>query len=591
MTEARGHGDQAELDPSTTTPMRLLRSRFSAAMRQAFEADDSPDPMVRTSSHSDYQVNGAIPLSKLTHRTAEEMAAKVAKAVQLDGIADAVTVTAKGFINVDLNDSYINRALGRMVADEERFYFPLTDDPLVVVVDYSHPNVAKEMHVGHLRTTIIGDALVRILEFQGHRVVRENHIGDWGTPFGMLIEHLIDVGEANGAESLSVGDLSAFYQSARAKFDADPGFAERARHRVVLLQGGDSETLDLWGLLVAASERYFEHVYKLLGVRLKPEDIAGESQYNPMLSGLLEEFRQKGLLVESEGAQCVFPDGFQTRAGEPLPLIVQKADGGFGYAATDLATIKDRLDRLNADVILYVVGSPQRDHLAMCFAVATMAGWIKGPHTVRHVAFGNVLGEDRKPFRTRAGGNVKLIDLLEEAVRRATVLVGEKSPRLDQTEREAVGRAVGIGAVKYADLSVDRQKDYVFDWERMLSFDGNTGPYIQYAYARSLSILRAADSGSWLIPGITGQAAEHALALSLLYFSDAVSDSLEKYAPHRLCSYLYGLSVAFTRFYEECPVLKSPSEVRNARLGMVYAFSIVTRKGLSLLGIASPEVI
>ena len=362
-----------------------------------------------------------------------------------------------------------------------------------MVVDYSAPNVAKEMHVGNLRSTIIGDALCRMLGLVGHDVRRENHIGDWGTPFGMLIEHLVDLGEEEAAHELSVGDLDRFYQEARTSFDADDGFRERSRRRVVLLQSGDPETLRLWRLLVAESVRYFDDVYAKLGVLLTTTTSSARASTTRCCRPSSTTSTGLGLLVEDDGALCVFPPGFTNRDGDPLPLIVQKSDGGFGYAATDLAAIRDRVDRLGATRILYVVGAPQAQHLQMCFAVARLAGWLPERATAEHVAFGSVLGADRKMFKTRAGDTVKLVDLLDEAVARATVAHGRPGRRHGRRRAGRVARALGIGAVKYADLSNDRTRDYVFDWDRMLAFEGNTGPYLQYAHARIRSIFRRAE--------------------------------------------------------------------------------------------------
>jgi arginyl-tRNA synthetase len=467
------------------------------------------------------------------------------------------------------------------------------EHPEIAVVDYSAPNVAKEMHVGHLRTTIIGDALVRLLEHAGHRVLRENHIGDWGTPFGMLIEHLRDLGEAEAAHELSVGDLNGFYQEARKKFDADTEFQERARQRVVALQSGDEETLALWRLLVDQSTRYFNTVYDKLGVLLTDDDLMGESAYNAMLPSVVADLDALGLLVESDGAKCVFPPGFVNREGEPLPLIVEKNDGGYGYQATDLATVRDRVTRRKATWMVYVVGAPQAQHLSMVYEVCRLAGWLVPPARAVHVSFGNVLGADGKILRTRAGASLKLVDLLDEAVVRAAAVVAEKSPDLAPDVRAAVAEAVGIGSVKYADLSTDRNRDYVFDWDRMLSLDGNTAPYLQYAHARVRSIFRRGEvdptTFAGCVPTLT-EPAERALALRLLGFGAAVADTIDKLAPHRLCNELYELAQTYTTFYEACPVLRAPDEAtRTSRLVLCDLTARVLQRGLGLLGIATPE--
>ena len=577
--------------------MAGLPDIIAAALRGGFDAvDPGADPVVRPSTRpgADFQANGAMAVAKRLGRKPSEVATEAVAAADLTGICSGVEVTPQGFINLTVSDGYLASRLSRQAADP-RLGVPAAESPLTVVVDYSHPNVAKEMHAGHLRTTVIGDALCRMLDFAGHRVVRENHIGDWGTPFGMLIEHLLDMGEEAAAHELSVGDLDTFYRQARVAFDASPEFQDRSRRRVVLLQSGDAETLRLWRVLVDQSLAYFEEVYAKLGVLLARDDVVGESFYNPMLAGVVEELRSKGLLVESEGAQCVFPPGWANRDGSPLPLIVQKSDGGYGYAATDLAALRDRFGRLAADLALYVVGAPQAQHLAMCFAVAGQAGWLPSPERAVHVPFGNMLGADRKMFKTRAGATVKLVDLLDEAVSRAAAAVAGKNPDLEPDERASVARAVGIGAVKYADLSTDRIRDYVFDWDRMLSFDGNTSPYLQYARVRCLSIFRRGqiDPAPYLageFPVVVAEPAERDLALALLEFPAAVEATLDTWSPHKLCAYLFDTAGLFTTFFETCPVLKAPDEVaRNSRLVLCAMTASVLGKGLSVLGIESPE--
>jgi arginyl-tRNA synthetase len=422
-------------------------------------------------------------------------------------------------------------------------------------------------------------------------VIRQNHLGDWGTPFGMLIEHMLDLGEAAASQELSVGDLDAFYRQARAKFDGDAAFAERSRRRVVRLQGGDEQTLALWRQLVRESTRYFESVYRRLGVTLTDADFAGESFYNPMLPDVIEELGRKGLARESEGALCVFPAGFTGKGGEPLPLIVRKQDGGYGYATTDLAAIRHRLTTVGARRIVYVVGAPQSQHFAMVFATAREAGWLAPPARAEHVAFGSVLGADKKMFKTRSGDTVKLSDLLDEATERASKVVREKNPELDAEAADAVARAVGVGAVKYADLSSDRIKDYVFDWDRMLAFEGNTAPYLMYAHARIRSIFRKAGVESPREAGIVlSEPAERALALELLRFGAVLEDVAATLEPHRLCGYLFELAGSFTSFYERCPVLRAESDdVRRSRLALCDLTAEVLAKGLGLLGIEAPE--
>ncbi|MCU1491147.1 MAG: arginyl-tRNA synthetase [Acidimicrobiaceae bacterium] len=569
--------------------MADLRTLLETRLAEAF-ATLSPgaDPVVRPSDRADFQANGALALAKSLGRSPRQVADEVVAAANLEDLCSVVEVSGPGFINLTLSEAFLAGRLAEMAADP-RLGVARAEEPRRVVVDYSHPNVAKEMHVGHLRTTIIGDALSRVLDFCGHEVIRENHIGDWGTPFGMLIEHLVNLGETEAAQELSVGDLDTFYRQARVSFDADETFRERSRHRVVLLQSGDAETLRLWRVLVGESLRYFDEVYAKLGVLLTDEDVVGESFYNPQLTDVMAEFEAKGLLVESEGAQCVFPEGFVTRDGDPLPLIVQKSDGGFGYAATDLAAIRDRVGRLGADVLLYVVGAPQEQHLAMCFAVARMAGWLGEGAEAEHVAFGNVLGPDRKMFKTRAGTTVKLVALLDEAVARAADVLSERSQDLPAALHEKVARAVGIGAVKYADLSTERTRDYIFDWDRMLAFEGNTGPYLQYAHARICSIFRRAGAAPASGRPIIGEAAERDLALGHAGFADAVDSVVRDRAPSRLTSYLFDLASTFTTFYENCPVLRAEGEVRSSRLLLCSLTASVLSAGLGLLGIEAPQ--
>jgi arginyl-tRNA synthetase len=572
--------------------MDLLREVLMGRLRAAFDSvERGSDPVLRPSDRADFQANGALALAKRLGRNPSEVASDVVAALDLRDVCDTVEVSGPGFVNLILSDTFVSTRIEQMAA-EERLGVPVVEHPEVVVVDYSHPNVAKEMHVGHLRSTIIGDALCRILVFAGHRVVRENHIGDWGIPFGMLIEHLIDVGEEKAVHELSVGDLDTFYREARVSFDSDESFRDRSRRRVVLLQSGDAETMRLWRVLVDRSVGYFDEVYGKLGVLLTDDDIVGESFYNPMLADVVRDLSAEGLLVDSDGALCVFPPGFTNRNGDPLPLIVQKSDEGFGYAATDLAAIRDRVTRIGAHRILYVVGAPQAQHLQMCFAVARMAGWLPEDVDAAHVAFGSVLGQDRRPLRTRAGTPVKLVDLLDEAVERAMAAVSERDPGASPDERREIAKTLGIGAVKYADLSAERNRDYVFDWDRMLAFEGNTGPYLQYAHARIRAIFRRGDVTPSSLEGLEPtlvEPVEHDLGLGLIGFGDAVADALEQNAPSRLCSYLFELAGTFTTFYENCPVLASEGEVRTSRLVLCDLTARVLGQGLGLLGIGAPE--
>jgi arginyl-tRNA synthetase len=566
-------------------PLHTLGPAFQAAIAAAFGPEHAgADPALRRSDRADYQANVALGLRKQLGGAPRDIAEKIVEHLDLRGVADRVEVAGAGFINVTLDKGFLSHAVREVAADARLGV--AASEPETVAVDYSSPNIVKEMHVGHLRSTILGDALARVLEAVGDRVVRQNHLGDWGTPFGMLLEHLVD------GCTPSDGNVNAFYQEARRKFDGDPTFADRARRRVVLLQGGDLATLALWERFVGESRRYLGTVYENLGVTLKDADVVGESFYNPLLAGVVAELTEKGLARESDGALCVFPPGFTGREGEPLPLIVRKQDGGYGYATTDLAALRYRTGTLHARRLVYVVGSPQTQHLAMVFKVGELAGWLcDGGSRAEHVAFGSILGADKKMFKTRAGETVRLVDLLDEAVQRARDVIAEKNPDLDAATREDVARAVGIGAVKYADLSNDRIKDYVFDWSRMLAFEGNTAPYLQYAHARIRSIFRRADQAVPAASTLVIEApAERALSLAILGFGEAVHEVAKTLQPHRLCTYLYGLSAAFSTFYEQCPVLKAATEEeRLSRLALCDLTARVIARGLDLLGIEAPE--
>jgi arginyl-tRNA synthetase len=577
----------------------LLTDRLAPAF--AAVAGEPVDPVVRRSQRAHFQADGALALAKRLGRNPREIAGDIAERAELADVASSVEVAGPGFINMTLRDDTLGELLTGIVGDE-RLGVPPAVATETVVVDYSAPNVAKEMHVGNMRSTVIGDAIVRLLGWLGHQIIKANHLGDWGTPFGMLIEHLVDMGEDEAAHELSVGDLEAFYQAARRKFDADDAFKERSRRRVVALQSGDETTRRLWHLLVEQSESYFLAVYDRLDVRLTKADFVGESFYNDMLESVVDELAEHGLLRDSEGAKCVFPAGFTNRDGDPLPLIVRKSDGGYGYATTDLAAVRYRTGKLAATRLLYVVGAPQHQHFEMVFAAAREAGWLVEPARAEHVSFGSVLGTDGKMLRTRAGTSVKLIELLDEAVARAADVVAEKNPSLDVTEREAVARIVGIGAVKYADLSTDRRRDYVFDYDRMLSFDGNTAPYLQYAHARIHSIFRRAGIDPSGFTGgaggdgagagdrvVVAEPAEQALALELLGFGGVVDEVADTLEFHRLAGYLYGLATTFTSFYEQCPVLRAGGGVRASRLALCALTSRTLAVGLALLGIVAPD--
>jgi arginyl-tRNA synthetase len=591
-------------------PAELVVPRVQAAIATAFGDEfRQADPVVRPSQFADIQINAAMALAKKAGLPPRDAAAKIVAALDLDGICTGVEISGPGFINLSYDGTWIEELLNSESAEaaSPATAVPPAATPQRVVVDYSSPNVAKEMHVGHLRTTVVGDSLVKVLEALGDSVIRQNHIGDWGTPFGMLIEHWLEIGEDSPEAALLVEDPSAFYQAARAKFDASAtdadGFATRARLRVVALQGGDQETFAVWQRLVAQSKRYFNAIYSTLGISLTDDHIAGESSYDAHLAQLCQELEERGLARTSDGALCTFPEGFTGRDGQPLPLIIRKSDGGYGYGTTDLATIRYRVRDLEADRILYVVGAPQNVHLRMVMATARDAGWLPDTVEAVHVQIGNVLGEDGKILKSRSGAPVKLMALLEEAVDRARAVIDASRPELGDEERAVTARQVGIGAVKYADLSTGHDTEYVFDFDRMLALSGNTGPYVQYAAARIRSILRKAGvleqftSGDATVSGGDGPAtaiavvepAERALALHLLEFPTTLNKVRDTLEPHRLCGYLFELAQLFTTFYDQCPVLKAEESVRNSRLALC---ALVLRRlslGLDLLGIETPE--
>ena len=573
-------------------PELLLRTRLKSALARAFGAElQDTDPLLRRSDRAHYQVNVAMSLGKALKRPPREVAQALLAELDLQDLCaeGGVEVAGPGFINLTLRDDVLATALTDMLTEPD-LGVPKAAVPDVVVIDYASPNIAKEMHVGHLRSSIIGDTLCRVLSFRGHRVIRQNHIGDWGTPFGMLIEHLVDV-KQEGAADLDPSQLGDFYRAARVKFDTDPGFADRARARVVSLQAGDAATLVLWRQFVDSSKRYMAAVFERLGVQLVDADIRGESFFNDKLPEIAADLEQRGLARVDDGALCAFPNGFLGREGEPLPLIVRKKDGGFGYGATDLAALRFRHEDLGGTRLLYVVGSTQQQHLSMVFEVAKMAGWLALPVRAEHVGFGSVLGDDRKMLKSRSGENIKLIELLDEAVERAHAAVLEKNPDLPPDEQQRVARQVGIGAVKYADLSSDRIKDYVFDWKRMVAFEGNTGGYLQYAHARIRSICRkaAADGGVGAGSLVVAAPAERALALELLSFGRALVEVETSLEPHKLCGYLYGVAASFSSFFDACPVLKSEPAERAARLALCELTARTLATGLTLLGIEAPE--
>ncbi|RLK54156.1 arginine--tRNA ligase [Actinokineospora cianjurensis] len=564
-----------------------LGARVAGALRRGLGLEITPaEAVIRPSTREgvDYQCNAAMSLAKKIGKAPREVAEAIVAHLDSADLLEVPEVAGPGFINLRLRDEWLAGRVSALLGDTRLGVAPV-EQPRRFALDYSSPNVAKEMHIGHLRSTIIGDALLRLLRFAGHEVVPHNHLGDWGTPFGMLIEHLVD--EGHGADS-GISDLNRFYQQARAKFDADPTFADRARARVVALQGGDEETLTLWRALVEESTAHFQQAYELLGILLTPGDVYGESFYNPYLDTVIDELTAKGLTEISDGAVCVFPPGFTNREAEPLPLIVRKSDGGYGYAATDMATVRYWITERGMTDLLYVVGTPQAQHFAMIFAAARQAGYLTEAQTSVHIGFGTILGEDGKTIRTRSGESVKLADLLAEAVEQAAKTVAERSS-LDSDRQAEVARAVGIGAVKYADLSNDREKDYVFTWSRMMAKEGNTSVYLQYANARCQSVLRKAGTPRFGEVLVTDPA-ERALLVRLLQLPAAIAAAVEGYAPHKLTGYLYDLASTFTTFYDSCPILRLdvPDEVRASRLALTRVTSDVLVLGLDLLGIEAP---
>ncbi|MDF5757854.1 arginine--tRNA ligase [Spongiactinospora sp. TRM90649] len=574
-----------------TDPQLVLTERVQQALADAFGAEFADaDPLIRPSQFADFQANVAMSLARRLPDRPKPRDVAQTIADRLADFPGTVEVSGPGFLNITLADEWIAEQAERMFEDP-RAGVPTITPAQTVVIDYSAPNAAKEMHVGHLRTTIVGDALTRVNEHLGNRVVRQNHLGDWGTPFGMLIEHLLDIGEQAAVAQLEAGEGTPYYQAARQKFDNDEAFKRRARERVTTLQSGDPETLRLWHVFMDATIRYFNKIYSLLGVTLTDDDIAGESMYNDMLAQTCADLEASGVAVVSEGALCVFPPGFTGSDDKPLPLIIRKSDGGYGYATTDLAAVRYRVHDLKADRILYVVGNDQSLHFQMVFAAARMAGWLPESVSAEHIRIGMMLGKDGRRFKTRSGESVKLIELLEEAVDRARTAIAERG--YDDTTREEIARAVGMGAVKYADLSLSHESEYVFDFDRMLAMTGNTGPYMQYAQARIRSIFRrgGVDPGTVTGPIHLGEPAERALALQLLDFPAVVERVAETAEPHRLCAFLFDTATAFTGFFETCPVVKEgvPPEVRASRLALCALTLRVLHTGLDLLGVPVPD--
>jgi arginyl-tRNA synthetase len=537
----------------------------------------------------DYQANGVMAIAKQLKRNPRELAAEVVAAIDENELLADVQIAGPGFINIFLKDSWLQQLGTDLVSGTEPLVsaLPQTD---TIVVDYSGPNLAKEMHVGHLRGTIIGDSLVRVLEALGHNVIRQNHVGDWGTQFGMLIAHMEDVAKQDTAPAL-LSDLETFYRAAKMRFDSEPEFSQKARNYVVKLQQGDAQCLESWQQFISESLKHCAQIYDLLGVSLTDDNLKPESFYNDDLAPLVKSLDDKGLLSVSEGAKCVFMDEFTGKEGAPLPTIVQKSDGGFLYATSDLAAVRYRSSTLHANRVLYVVDARQSLHFQQIFAISRKAGFVSEDVSLEHIAYGTMMGKDGKPFKTRSGDTVKLQELLEESIRRAFDIVSEKNPDLNAEERAEVSRVVGISAVKYSDLSKNRTSDYVFDWNTMLSFEGNTAPYMLYAYARIKSILRKADADKSGIKGSLNIAepAERALLMKILQMPDVLRAVAAECYPNLLCNYLYELAGIFMRFYEQCPVLKAEDDIRQSRLLLAELTSDTLKKGLDLLGLDTLE--
>lgn len=570
----------------------LLSEKVSHALIAAGAPADC-EPQVRQSAKiqfGDYQANGVMAVAKKLGMAPRQLAEQVLSHLDLNGIANKVEIAGPGFINIFLDPAFLAENVSQALTAERLGV--AQPQAQTIVVDYSAPNVAKEMHVGHLRSTIIGDAAVRTLEFLGHKVIRANHVGDWGTQFGMLIAYLEKQQQENAGE-MALADLEGFYREAKKHYDEDEAFAERARSYVVKLQGGDEYFRQMWRQLVDITMSQNQITYNRLNVTLTRDDVMGESLYNPMLPGIVADLKSQGLAVESEGATVVFLDEYKNKEGEPMGVIIQKKDGGYLYTTTDIACAKYRYETLHADRVLYYIDSRQHQHLMQAWTIVRKAGYVPDSVPLEHHMFGMMLGKDGKPFKTRAGGTVKLADLLDEALERARRLVAEKNPDMPADELEKLANAVGIGAVKYADLSKNRTTDYIFDWDNMLAFEGNTAPYMQYAYTRVLSVFRKAEideSALAAAPVIITEDREAQLAARLLQFEETLTVVAREGTPHVMCAYLYDLAGLFSGFYEHCPILSAESEeTRNSRLKLAQLTAKTLKTGLDTLGIETVE--
>ncbi|MFE2092928.1 arginine--tRNA ligase [Streptomyces sp. NPDC059460] len=579
-----------------------LQQQLADALTAALPDAGTADPLLRRSDRADFQANGILALAKKLKGNPRELASQVTAAIPAGDLIKEIEVSGPGFLNITLSDKAIIETLAARAADDAgRLGVPYAQNAGTTVVDYAQPNVAKEMHVGHLRSAVIGAAMVEVLEFTGESVVRRHHIGDWGTQFGMLIQYLIEHpqeldhrgGEEQDGEA-AMSSLNRLYKASRALFDSDEEFKARSRDRVVALQAGDEETVTLWQRFVDESKIYFYSVFNKLDMEIRDPDIVGESGYNDMLEETCRILEETGVAVRSEGALCVFFDDVKGPDGNPVPLIVKKTNGGYGYAATDLSAIRDRVQNLKASTLLYVVDARQSLHFKMVFETARRAGWLNEDVKAHQLAFGTVLGKDGKPFKTREGETVRLVDLLDEAIERATAVVREKAEKVGLTEQEIVenGEYVGIGAVKYADLSTSAVRDYKFDLDQMVSLNGDTSVYLQYAYARIKSILRkAGETRPVAHPELQLAPAERALGLHLDQFGENLAEVASTYEPHKLAAYLYQLASLYTTFYDQCHVLSddNAAEVVENRLFLCDLTARTLHQGMALLGIRTPE--
>ncbi|AHB89379.1 arginyl-tRNA synthetase ArgS [Thermosynechococcus sp. NK55a] len=575
-------------------PLKVLGDRLRSALQAALPLDTFPQPLLVPASQAkfgDYQSNVCLSLAKQLGKAPRELAQEVVAHLEVEDLCQPVEIAGPGFLNFRLKPAFLASTL-QAALGSDRLGIPPAREPQRVVVDFSSPNIAKEMHVGHLRSTIIGDCIARILEFQGHNVLRLNHVGDWGTQFGMLIAYLDEVypDALTTANVLDLGDLVTFYKKAKQRFDSDPEFQQKARAKVVALQQGEEQSRRAWQLLCEQSRREFQKIYDLLDIQLTER---GESFYNPFLPAVIEDLAACGLLVEDQGAKVVFLEGFTNKEGQPQPLIIQKSDGGYNYATTDLAALRYRIDKDQADWIIYVTDVGQSTHFAQVFQVAQRAGWVPPHVTLTHVPFGLVLGEDGKRLKTRSGETIRLIDLLTEAIARSRADLEQRLAAEGRTESsefiDTVARAIGIGAVKYADLSQNRNSNYVFSYDKMLSLQGNTAPYLLYAYVRVQGLTRRGDI-DWCTlspdtPLFLEDETEQNLAKHLVQLEETLDLVSTELLPNRLCQYLFELSQLFNQFYDRCPILSATEPTKQSRLTLAYLTAQTLKLGLSLLGI------